>query len=139
MAPCVFCGFDDPEVVVYRDPRCFAVVDKEPINPYHLLVVPKDHYEDLVQLPADLLAHLFQVAQRLSGAVRLVSNPAAITHLTDDDVSRTGYNLVPHFKIHIIPRFKGDNVRIEWNRNASLVSGRAAMASDIRRKLEKPL
>jgi diadenosine tetraphosphate (Ap4A) HIT family hydrolase len=136
MAPCVFCGFDDPEVMIHRDPRCFALVDAEPINPYHLLVVPTDHYEDFVQLPPDLLAHLFQVAQRLSRAVRQVSNPVAITHLTDDDVSRSGYNLVPHFKIHVIPRFKGDKVRIEWNRDAGLVSGRRAMASDIRRNLD---
>jgi histidine triad (HIT) family protein len=136
MGECVFCGLDEPEVVVYRDPRCFAVVDKEPINPYHLLIVPTDHYEDFVQLPPDLVAHLFQVAQRLSRSVRQVSNPVSVTHLTDDDVARAGYNLVPHFKIHVIPRYGGDKIQIEWNRDPSLVAGRVAMARDIRESLE---
>ncbi len=94
VAGCVFCEYNDPKAVVYDDERYFAIIDPEPINPHHVLVIPKEHYEDFIQLPQDLLAHLFQVVQRLSRAVRTVSKPLAIMHLTDDDVARMGYNLV---------------------------------------------
>lgn len=116
MADCAFCNFKDKEVTVHEDGHCIAFISMNPINRHHVLVAPREHYENLVDLPDELISHLFCVTKRLSGAVRKACSPSAIQHLTDDDIEGTGFNLVAHFKIHIIPRFAGDGVEISWSK-----------------------
>lgn len=113
---CPFCGFKDAEVVVYEDELSYAVISRNPINPYHTLVIPREHFIDFTDLPQDLAGRIFLTAQNISAAIREVCHPDAITHLSDDDIYRKGYNLMEHYKFHIIPRFDNDNVRIDWRR-----------------------
>ena len=100
--------------MVHDDEVCFAIVSENPINTHHVLVIPKEHYESFIDLPDKLAAHIFLVAKKLSKAIREVCAPDAITHLFDDDVSKGGYNMVSHYKFHIIPRFKEDLHLINW-------------------------
>lgn len=113
---CPFCGYKDKEVIIYNDKLCYAVISKNPINKYHILVIPKEHYKDFIELPQKLAGHIFIVTQRLSAAVRKACRPDAIEHISDDDISNIGINLIEHYKMHIIPRFKNDKVKLDWNR-----------------------
>ena len=115
-ADCAFCNYKEKKAVIYDDSLCYTVISKSPVNKYHVLVISKDHYEDFTELPKKLVAHVFLVAQEMSDAVRKVCKPDAIEHISDDDISNIGINLVRHYKIHIIPRFKDDKVKIDWNR-----------------------
>ena len=108
-----------------------VVVDLNPINRYHALVIPRQHFEYLVDVPDELLAHLFLTTKRVSLAIRRACHPIAIHHLTDDDLSDGKYNLVAHFKIHIIPRFPDDGVAITWTRSHMSPSARSSIASAI--------
>ncbi len=114
---CVFCDFKDKEVLIYDDRSCYAIISKSPINKYHVMVIPHQHHSDFIHIPDKLAAHLFIVTKKLSAAVRKACRPDAITHMSDDDISRSGWNLVEHYKFHIIPRFKNEKVKIEWNRD----------------------
>lgn len=114
---CPFCGFKDLEVVAYEDELSYAIIPLHPINPYHTLVIPRDHFIDFTDLPDDVATHIFLTAKKISEAIRKVCRPDAITHLSDDDIYRKGYNLMEHYKFHIIPRFYNDNVRIDWGRS----------------------
>lgn len=137
MKNCVFCDFKDKEVVIYKDEFCYAIISKDPINKYHVLVIPRRHYEDFIELPDELASHIFLVAKRLSAAVRKACKPGAIHHISDDDISRSGYNLVAHYKFHIIPRFKNDKVKIEWHRETDLgIETRSKFAAKIRKHLK---
>ena len=111
---CPFCSFEDAEVVVHEDEISYVIVPLHPINAYHTLVIPKDHFIDFTDLPENVAAHIFLTAKKISEAVRKVCQPDAITHISDDDIYRKGYNLMEHYKFHIIPRFDDDNVRIDW-------------------------
>lgn len=113
---CPFCDFDDPSAVVYQDDLSFAVVSRDPINPFHTLVIPRKHYERFTDLPDDVAAHLFLVAKRISEAIATLSKADFITHLSDDDLKGSGVNLVAHYKFHIIPRYRDDKVAIDWRR-----------------------
>ncbi|MBI5226948.1 hypothetical protein HY988_00035 [Candidatus Micrarchaeota archaeon] len=62
------------------------------------MVIPKKHYRDFIELPDTIAAHLFLVVKKLSAAVRKACKPDAISHLSDDDVSKTGWNLVTHYE-----------------------------------------
>ena len=133
---CVFCNFKDKKVVIYNDKFCYAVISKDPINKHHVLVIPKEHYENFIDIPDRLASHIFLTAKKLSLAVRKTCRPDAIHHISDDDVTKRGYNLVNHYKFHIIPRFDNDKVKIEWVRESGLgLEERAKLAKDIKKHL----
>jgi histidine triad (HIT) family protein len=132
---CPFCGFSDREVVVSEDSIAFAAIDLRPINRYHVLVIPKTHYELFTDLPDEVAAHVFLLAKRISAAVRDVCQPDGITHISDDDIAWGGLSL-PHYKLHVIPRFKNDATRIEFDRPPEpVLHVRAEYARAIRDRL----
>lgn len=134
---CAFCGYKDKEVIIYYDKLCYAVISKSPINKHHVLVIPKEHYKDFIDLPEKLAAHLFLAAQKMSSAVRKACKPDAIEHISDDDISNIGINLMEHYKIHIIPRFKNDKVKLDWARTRDPgLKVRSRFARDIRNSLK---
>ena len=112
---CPFCEPLDTPMIIYQDPTVFALLNNAPINPYHTLVIPRSHYAAFAELPGDLVSHLFQVVQKVSSALRTMCAPDAVMHLLDDDPSGRGFNLVAHLKVHLIPRYVNDRVRIDWN------------------------
>ncbi len=118
IADCPFCGFNEPDVTVYEDDLVIAIISRAPVNRYHVMVLPREHIEHLPDLPAATASRLVHVAQKVSRAVREAARADAVTHITEDDVTGGGYNLVAHLKLHIIPRFNGDAVVMEWNREA---------------------
>ena len=81
------------------------------------MVIPTDHFVDFIDLPDEVAVRIFLIAKQVSEATRKACNPDAITHLSDDDIYRKGYNLMEHYKFHIIPRFDDDDVRIDWGRS----------------------
>jgi histidine triad (HIT) family protein len=115
-AACPFCGFNQPEVTVLVESDVQAFVSLSPINRYHVLVVPKLHYEYLTDLPSETLASVMRTAQRVSGAISRVARPDAISLLSDDDLTGFGFNLVAHWKLHVFPRYRSDAVVIDWHR-----------------------
>jgi histidine triad (HIT) family protein len=135
-AACPFCDWAAGTPFVHEDPLAVALIDRRPINRYHVLVVPRRHVVNFVDLPPELLTHLFRLTQVLSQGIRDVCRPDAIQHLTDDDLAGHGFNLVPHFKIHIIPRFQGDRVRIDWGRGPEpSLADRGQWAAELRAAL----
>ena len=138
MKNCQFCDFKDKAVIIYKDNLCYAIVSKTPINKHHVLVIPKKHYEDFIDLSDKLASHIFLIAKKLSFAIRKACKPDALSHLSDDDTSRSGYNLVKHYKFHIIPRFKNDKIKINWNRERDPgIKARAKFAIDIKKFIKR--
>ena len=136
MENCQFCEFEDQQAVIYTDELCFAAISRKPINKYHVMVIPKVHHENFVDLSDDLAAHIFIVAKKLSYAVRKACHPAAIMHVSDDEVSKKGYNLVSHYKFHLIPRFEDDNIVIDYHREEDPgIEDRARFAAEIRAEM----
>ena len=123
---CPFCGLDDPAVTVYSDAVLQAVVSSAPINRYHVLIIPRAHAERLTDLSPQVAAAVIGVAQRVGGAIAEAARPDGITYITEDDLTGQGYNLVAHWKLHVIARFRGDGVRLDWNRSPD--PGEAARA-----------
>jgi histidine triad (HIT) family protein len=133
---CPFCDFDQPEVTVFADGHVQAFISLSPINRYHVLVVPRAHYERLADVPHEILMSVMRVVQRVSIAVRTVARPDAISHLSDDDLTGSGFNLVAHWKMHVIPRYRNDAVVIDWHREPDPGSeARARFGREIRQAL----
>ncbi len=85
-----------PGRFVWSDERCVAFLTIEPLQPGHVLVVPRDEIGHWVDLPADLAGHLFAVAQTIGTAQQQAFDPARIGLLIQ------GYE-VPHAHVHVWP------------------------------------
>lgn len=110
METCVFCRIVEgnaPSSVVFRDSSCIAFLDIHPVNPGHLLVVPRAHVSRLSGLDEPLGAHLFSVAHRLAAAVRRSGVRAEGINLWLADGAAAGQE-VDHVHVHVVPRFAGD-------------------------------
>jgi histidine triad (HIT) family protein len=107
---CAFCDIHSgalPADTVYADPDVVAFLDVRPVFKGHVLVVPREHYVTLADLPAGLLAPYFAVVQRVSVAVPAALGAQGTFVAMNNIVSQS----VPHLHTHVIPRTKGDGLR----------------------------
>jgi len=118
MTECIFCKIingEIPSTIVYSDESTFAFLDINPANKGHTLVIPKKHYETFNEIPTSEIWHLFEVVQKLSKAVEKGLKAEGYNILSSN--RRLAGQEVDHAHIHVIPRFKGDEmqVRLGWN------------------------
>jgi histidine triad (HIT) family protein len=107
---CVFCEIVAGDVqaeVVAADVDTLAFLDNRPVFPGHVLLVPRDHYETLADLPAEQIEPLFAAAQRLSVAVQAAMD----AHGTFVAMNNTVSQSVPHLHVHVVPRRRKDGLR----------------------------
>jgi histidine triad (HIT) family protein len=107
---CAFCAIvagTVPAHVVLSDEVAVAFLDARPVFKGHVLVVPREHYVTLADLPAGLIGPLFTRVQRVSAAM-----PAALgaqgSFVGENNVVSQS---VPHLHVHVVPRTKGDGLR----------------------------
>ena len=108
---CIFCKIIEGELPcykVYEDKRVIAFLDINPINKGHVLVVPKEHYNNLLDTPKDLLKDLVIVIQKLTPDI-LEAIGAKDFNLGLNN-GRAAGQIVDHVHFHVIPRFSGDNL-----------------------------
>jgi histidine triad (HIT) family protein len=114
---CVFCKVISGETsasVVFDDEIAIAFLDHRPLFPGHCLVVPKDHFETLSDLPADLVGPFFKNVQLLTRAVEIALEAEGSFVAMNNRVSQS----VPHLHVHIVPRRKKDGLKgFFWPRN----------------------
>lgn len=107
---CVFCKIirgELPAYIVFEDDLSLAFLDARPVFPGHTLLVPRQHYETLIDLPGPLVGPLFQNAQLLAHAMETGLKADGTFVAINNHVSQS----VPHMHIHVVPRRYGDGLR----------------------------
>jgi len=113
---CIFCKIangDIPSTTIYEDADFRVILDIEPASKGHALILPKEHYANLYELPEELASKVMLVAKKVV---------TMMTEITGCD----GYNVLQnngeaagqtvfHYHMHLIPRYKEDDVTITWN------------------------
>ncbi|MGW4461041.1 HIT family protein [Micromonospora sp. NPDC004704] len=110
MKPCVFCGIvagSVPAFTVADEPAGMAFLDTRPVFRGHVLVVPREHYEVLPDLPVSSLSGYFGLVQRITVAVETGLGSGGTFVALNNRVSQS----VPHLHTHVVPRTKGDGLR----------------------------
>lgn len=104
MKDCIFCKIingDIPCMKVYEDDVCLAYLDINPDSDGHTLVIPKEHYKDIYDIPSDTLSHIYETAKK-------------IMNVLEEKLGCNGFTLVQnngniqevkHYHLHIKPYY----------------------------------
>ena len=107
---CVFCaivaGERDAHIVL-DDDTAMAFLDVRPVFSGHCLLVPRDHYETLADIPEAVVTDLFLHAQRLAVAVERALEADGSFVAMNNRISQS----VPHAHVHVVPRRRKDGLR----------------------------
>lgn len=108
--PCQFCAIVAGELsayVVFEDAISVAFLDHRPLFPGHCLLVTRQHYPTLLELPENLIGPLFSNARLLAATIQRAMQADGTFVAMNNVISQS----VPHFHIHIVPRRRGDGLR----------------------------
>ena len=111
MSDCIFCKIaqgEIPSATLYEDEDFRVILDLGPATRGHALILPKQHYANLYEIPDELAAKAMLTAKKVTSAMK-------------DALPCDGYNVVQnngeaagqkvfHFHMHLIPRYKGDGL-----------------------------
>jgi histidine triad (HIT) family protein len=115
MTDCVFCGIvagTEPAEVVAEDAQTVTFMDIQPVNPGHVLSVPRRHARDIWELSSDEAGVLMVAAQRASNRIRHALNPDGLDLFVAN--GEAGGQTVFHVHIHTIPRWPNDRWVDPW-------------------------
>jgi histidine triad (HIT) family protein len=109
---CVFCAIvagEAPAIRIYEDDDYLAILDIRPIVRGHTLVIPKKHTVDLTDTPADTIADLVRIGQRIGKAARASELEADGNNIAIND-GKAAFQSVFHIHLHVAPRKSGDKL-----------------------------
>jgi len=115
---CVFCAIvrgDAPAEIVLDDPAGIAFLDRRPLLPGHVLLVPRQHVATLADLPVAEVGPLFALARHLTQAIPRATGGDGAFVAINNVVSQS----VPHLHVHIVPRRHDDRLfsrNLAWTR-----------------------
>ena len=112
---CIFCKIANgsiPSKTIYEDEKFRVILDLGPATKGHALILPKEHYADIYEIPEETIGDAMKLAKKMAG-------------LMTDKLGCDGFNIVQnngeaagqtvkHFHIHLIPRYKDDRQHILW-------------------------
>ena len=112
---CIFCKLANgviPTNSLYEDDVVKVIFDAGPASSGHVLILPKEHFDNVYALDDDTAAHVFQVAVKVAKALKEGLNLEGLNIVQNN--GEIAGQTVFHFHMHIIPRYKGDTVNVGW-------------------------
>lgn len=112
---CIFCkiiGGEIPSHVLYEDEQFKVILDVNPATKGHALILPKEHYANLYELPEETAADAMKLAQRMMRRMteKLDCDGFNIVQNNGEAAGQTVF----HFHMHLIPRYKNDGEILKY-------------------------
>ncbi len=101
-----------PAAKVYEDDQTLAFLDIRPASRGHTLVICKEEYPRLQDMPPELLGAVYHTVQRVAQAIQAAFKPDGF-NIVQNDGSAAG-QVVFHYHVHVIPRWTGDRAIVHW-------------------------
>src|SRR3989344_6329437 len=111
---CIFCQIVAGKVQsrkVYDDENVIAILDINPANPGHILLMPKEHYSIMPQMPDQIIEHIAKITKHLSASLLKALKVEGTTIFIANGVAAG--QRAQHFMLHIIPRKDNDGLKID--------------------------
>lgn len=115
---CIFCDIVRGDILAYKvweNDEFLAILDVNPINKGHLLLIPKTHIEDVFDMSSLLFSNIFLTAKKIAPVLKKSMQVKRI------GVAIEGFG-VPHVHIHLVPVNKGNELNPERAKRASEAS-----------------
>ena len=112
---CIFCKIANgeiPSATVYEDSICRGILDVNPANKGHALIIPKEHFDNIYSMDAETAAKIFTIATEVAKAQKAELNPDGLNILQNN--GEAAGQTVFHFHMHLVPRYIKDNVTMTW-------------------------
>ena len=112
---CIFCKIANgeiPSATVYEDSVCRVILDVNPANKGHALIIPKEHFDNIYSIDAETAAKIFTIATEVAKAQKAELNPDGLNILRNN--GEAAGQTVFHFHMHLVPRYIKDNVTMTW-------------------------
>ncbi|MBI3660372.1 HIT family protein [Candidatus Acetothermia bacterium] len=109
MKDCIFCKIVRGELSshkIYEDEFSLAFLDIYPFTEGHTMVIPKQHYQTIQEMPAELVGKIFETVSIVTGKVEHAMGAVATTIGINN--GRGAGQVVPHLHVHIVPRYEND-------------------------------
>ena len=134
---CIFCKLANgifPTNSIYEDDDFNVILDVNPGNRGHALIIPKQHFDDLFQVDDEVAAKIMPLAKKIAAAVKKVTGCDGVNVLQNNGLAAG--QTVFHIHVHIIPRFNDDELGLEWNHKSFTDEELAATAEQIRNAID---
>eukprot|EP00043_Microstomoeca_roanoka_P027714 m.15646 g.15646 ORF g.15646 m.15646 type:complete len:152 (-) comp7890_c0_seq1:359-814(-) len=95
-----------PAYKIFETETCIAILDAFPMTPGHSLLIPKENFTTIADMPADKAADFLKEVPRLSNIVKAATGCDGLNVFTN--CGPAAGQVVPHVHIHVLPRFEGD-------------------------------
>lgn len=112
---CIFCKIINKEIpgkIIYEDDVCLAFLDLSQATYGHTLIIPKEHFNNILEVDDDTLAHLMKVVKKLGNEIVTKLNAKGLNILTN--TNEVAGQTVNHFHVHILPRYQKDELTIDF-------------------------
>ncbi|ASK28713.1 HIT family protein [Chryseobacterium sp. T16E-39] len=119
MTDCIFCKIINRELpasIIHEDDHVIAFMDIQPVNPGHILVVPKVHKELIAEVDEDLTSRMFKIAAKINRAIRKSNIHSEGINYFLADGEAAGQEVF-HTHLHIFPRFRNDGFGLRFSEN----------------------
>ncbi|MBR6404413.1 MAG: HIT family protein [Eubacterium sp.] len=133
---CIFCKLANgiiPTNKIYEDGDFTVILDLSPANTGHALIIPKQHYDNLLELDDEIASKVLPLAKRIASVMKEVLNADGINIVQNNGVAAN--QTIPHFHTHIIPRYDNDGCGIIWPQKEPDADELAALAEKLAAKL----
>ncbi len=133
---CIFCKIaagEIPSKTIYEDDRFRVIMDLGAASEGHALILPKDHYANLMELDEETASSVLPLAGKISRAM-MKSLDCDGLNLVQNNGEEAGQTVM-HFHLHMIPRYKGGNEVIEWKPGSPSAEELEETAAKIREAL----
>lgn len=112
---CIFCKIahgDIPSKTIYEDDMFRVILDLAPATRGHALIIPKEHYRNLYDLPEEIASEAMKLAKKLITVMTEKLNCNGF-HLLQNNEEAAGQTVF-HFHLHLIPRYQDENNMLLW-------------------------
>ena len=106
---CIFCKIikgDIPSYTIYEDEIVKVILDINPVSNGHMLIIPKTHYVNLMDIDDCVLSHIMNTSKDLYKKYKDKLNMDGLTITQNNDYGQE----VKHYHLHLIPRYENDNI-----------------------------
>jgi histidine triad (HIT) family protein len=104
--------------VVYEDEKTLCYMNESPISNGHVIIIPKEHYVNIDEVPEGLLNHMMFMTTFICEMLFEIKDQKAGTNVIINDGKGANRDY-PHFSINIVLREENDNISFKWNLNPS--------------------